>query len=302
MARFAVNPPWPELPRVNALLHGYPRAYLVHEYRTTLSIKTVVAGEARYATPGGRYLVTPDVFLVLNEGQRYSMEVAAAAGAETLCPFFAPGFVAAAARARALGDARQLDEGEPAGAGIELCERLYPTSGPVGVVLGALRAGLGAGQGAAWLEDRFHDLALALAALGDETRREAATFPAVRRATREELYRRLHRARDFIWSCYAEPLSVAGVARMAALSPFHFHRSFRRAFGETPMQLLQRRRLDEARRLITGGEPVTGAALAVGFESLGSFSALFRRTYGVPPSALAKKQARRSVVAAARAR
>src|SRR5262249_31974659 len=177
------------------LLHGRPRDYLVHEYRTTLSIKSVARGVARYATPSGRYLVTPDVFLVLNHGQRYSMEVEAETRTETWCPFFAPGFVeAAAASARA-----SLDDLDPPRPPFELPERLHPMSGRAGALVAALRR---PGD----LEDRFHDLALALVALGDDARREAARFPALRAATREELYRRLHRARDFIHSCYAEPI------------------------------------------------------------------------------------------------
>jgi AraC-like DNA-binding protein len=285
MDRFVVNPRWSDLPHVHALLHGFPRDYHVHDYRTTLSLKSVAAGSARYATPSGRYLVTPDRFLVLNHGQRYAMEVDADAGAETVCPFFAPGFVDAAARSAAATDALQLDDIDAPAAGFELIERLHPLAGPIGRILGELRDAVRARRaGAAWLEDRFHDLALALAALRDDARREVDTFPGVRRATREELYRRLHRARDFLVSCYAEPLTVAQVARVAALAPFHFHRTFRRAFGRTPMQLLQHHRLEVARALLARGDSVTDVARAVGFDSLGSFSWLFRRKHGVRPS------------------
>src|SRR5262249_36695631 len=168
-AMFAVNPRWSDLPRVNALLHGFPRDYLVHDYRTTLSVKSVVAGAARYATPNGRYLVTPDVFLVLNHGQRYSMEVAAESRTATVGPFFAPGCVGGGAAALAAGDARQLD-GAPPARPLELCERLYPMSGPVGALLDALRRA----DGREALEDGFHDLALALATPRDDVRRATA--------------------------------------------------------------------------------------------------------------------------------
>ena len=59
---------------------------------------------------------------------------------------------------------------------------------------------------------------------------------------------------------------------------------FKQAFGQTPMQFLQARRLDEARRLLSGtDQPVTAICLAVGFESLGSFSWLFRKRFGLSP-------------------
>src|SRR5262249_291233 len=117
-----------------------------------------------------------------------------------------------------------------------------------------------------------------------EVEQEVGRFPGLRAATRAELYRRLHRGRDFIRSCYAQPLRVAQIARVAHLSPFHFQRMFRLAFGQTPMQFLQEQRLAAARRLLlTTDQAVTAVCLAIGFESPGSFSWLFRKRFGVSP-------------------
>ena len=283
--RTAINPRSVDLPHVNAVLNGViRREYVVTDYRTTLSIKAVVSGEARYETPSGRYLVTPDVFLVLNHDQHYWMDVDGSARTETVCPFFAPGFLEKAAAPQSLDDPEVRVP-------VEFVERLYPVSGEVGaIVLSIHRAIRDRRAEPAWLDDRFHDLAGALLSLRDDARREAASFPGLRPSTREELYRRLCRARDFIHSCFAQPLTVGEIARIAALSPFHLHRTFRQAFGVTPMQFLQRRRLEVARALLLAGMPVTMTASSVGFESLGSFSALFRRRFGVPPGSLRKKQ------------
>ena len=115
-------------------------------------------------------------------------------------------------------------------------------------------------------------------------RSEAESFPGLRPATRMELYRRLYRGRDFLMSCYDRPLTVAAAARVAGLSPFHFQRMFKLAFGQTPMQFLQETRLEAARRLLAHtGDDVTAICFAVGFESLGSFSWLFRKRFGVSP-------------------
>ncbi len=71
---------------------------------------------------------------------------------------------------------------------------------------------------------------------------------------------------------------------MARLSPYHFHRAFKRAFGETPMRRLQGRRLLAAQKLlVTTDKPVTSVCLEAGFESLGSFSWLFRKRFGASP-------------------
>ena len=84
---------------------------------------------------------------------------------------------------------------------------------------------------------------------------------------------------------FAEPVTLREMAGAACMSPNHLLRTFRQAFGETPHQFLTTRRLEEARRLLADRElPVTEICLAVGFESLGSFSTLFRKRFGVSPS------------------
>jgi AraC-like DNA-binding protein len=105
----------------------------------------------------------------------------------------------------------------------------------------------------------------------------------------EERFARLVRARDAIHARYAEPLSLDDLARQAALSPFHFLRLFRRAFGETPHRYLTRVRIEAAKRLLLADAPVTDVCLDVGFQSLGSFSALFARRVGAPPSAFRRR-------------
>ena len=105
----------------------------------------------------------------------------------------------------------------------------------------------------------------------------------------EDSFRRLLRARDAIHERYAEVLRVEDLAHEAALSPFHFLRMFRAAFGQTPHQYLTRVRIEEAKRLLLADAPVTEVCFDVGFQSLGSFSALFTRRVGAPPSGFRRR-------------
>ena len=69
------------------------------------------------------------------------------------------------------------------------------------------------------------------------------------------------------------------------MSPFHFIRQFQAVFGETPHQLRIQARLDRAKQLLALSDySVTDVCLEVGFTSLGSFSDLFARRVGSPPS------------------
>ena len=85
---------------------------------------------------------------------------------------------------------------------------------------------------------------------------------------------------------YARPLDVAELARTALMSPAHFARQFRAAYGETPYGYLMTRRIERAQALLRrGGLSVTDVCLAVGCTSLGSFSARFTQLVGETPTA-----------------
>lgn len=94
----------------------------------------------------------------------------------------------------------------------------------------------------------------------------------------------LRRARDYIDRHYAEPLDVPAIARTALMSPAHFSRRFRAAYGETPYAYLMTRRIERAKALLRQGSSVTEACVTVGCSSLGSFSTRFTEVVGMTPS------------------
>ncbi|TMM34776.1 MAG: helix-turn-helix transcriptional regulator [Actinobacteria bacterium] len=96
----------------------------------------------------------------------------------------------------------------------------------------------------------------------------------------------LRRARDLMDREYARPLDVPAMARAALMSPAHFSRQFRMAYGETPYGYLMTRRIERAKALLRRGDlSVTEVCMAVGCTSLGSFSARFTELVGESPSA-----------------
>jgi AraC-like DNA-binding protein len=96
----------------------------------------------------------------------------------------------------------------------------------------------------------------------------------------------LRRARDLIDREYARPLDVPGMAKAALMSPGHFSRQFRAAYGETPYGYLMTRRIERAKALLRRGDlSVTDVCMEVGCTSLGSFSSRFTELVGESPSA-----------------
>ena len=94
----------------------------------------------------------------------------------------------------------------------------------------------------------------------------------------------LRRARDLMDRDYALPLDVPEMAKHALMSPAHFSRQFKAAYGETPYGYLMTRRIERAMALLREGLSVTDACMAVGCTSLGSFSSRFTEIVGVTPS------------------
>lgn len=98
--------------------------------------------------------------------------------------------------------------------------------------------------------------------------------------------RHLLRARDLADARFAEPLEVAELAAAAGLSRAHFSREFRREFGVSPHAYLLTRRLERAAAMLrTTDNSVAEICLAVGLQSLGSFTTSFKRAYGISPTA-----------------
>lgn len=96
--------------------------------------------------------------------------------------------------------------------------------------------------------------------------------------------RHLLRARDLADARYAEQLTVADMARAAGLSPAHFSREFKRAFGESPHEYVLTRRLERAAALLRVTDwSVADICFAVGAGSVGSFTTSFSRVFGRSP-------------------
>jgi AraC-like DNA-binding protein len=103
---------------------------------------------------------------------------------------------------------------------------------------------------------------------------------------------RLRRVRDRIDREYAQPLNVDALAHDAHMSPGHFSRQFKLAFGESPYSYLMTRRIERAMALLRRGElSVTEVCFEVGCSSLGTFSSRFTELVGMPPSAYREREA-----------
>lgn len=98
-----------------------------------------------------------------------------------------------------------------------------------------------------------------------------------------DMYQRIAAAKIFIDENFQDTIGLEDISSRAYLSRFHFHRLFTRIYRKTPHQYLTQKRLDKAKDLLSENRPVTEVCNEVGFESIGSFSTLFKKEIGFAP-------------------
>jgi AraC-like DNA-binding protein len=99
-----------------------------------------------------------------------------------------------------------------------------------------------------------------------------------------DIYQRVVAAKLYIDENYQEPIDLDTISQQAFLSRFHFHRIFRQIYQRTPHQYLTWKRINKAKDLLSENKPVTEVCNEVGFESIGSFSVLFKKEIGFAPT------------------
>ena len=91
-------------------------------------------------------------------------------------------------------------------------------------------------------------------------------------------------AKHFIDSNYQHDISLKEISRVSLISKFHFIRLFRQTYGRTPNRYLVETRITNAKLLLKRGYKVSDACLAVGFNSITTFTSLYKKTTGIKPA------------------
>ncbi len=98
-----------------------------------------------------------------------------------------------------------------------------------------------------------------------------------------DIYQRIAAAKVYIDENYQEAIDLHQISKQAFLSRFHFHRIFKKVYHKTPHQYITQKRLGKAKDLLAGNKQVKEVCNEVGFESIGSFSILFKKEIGFAP-------------------
>ena len=107
---------------------------------------------------------------------------------------------------------------------------------------------------------------------------------------RPEQYARVRQSKVFMEKFYSEKIELDDLAKAAFMSRFHYVRTFQRMYGLTPRTYLRDLRISKAKRLIRQGLSITQVCLDIGYESLPTFSSVFKKCTGYTPKAYYRLQ------------
>jgi len=265
------------------IIHTYTPGYIAENEEGHLSIKTMWSGSSYYKLGRKKLEVNDNVYTILNYGQPYTLEVSK--DVESFCIFLKKEIVEDIWQSHTQTLYSLLD-GSTANPDINFIEKPYRHDSTLSPLIQELRYKHLRAVNAqnVWFE-YLPKLALALLKVHQKVDTEVGQLSAARASTRRELYQRLHRSKDYLEDNLDKSVNLKTVAKIANLSPYHFQKSFKDLFHQTPIQYHNRCRINHTKHLLhTTNNSVLEICIQTGFASLSSFSKLFKRHTGLSPS------------------
>ncbi|GKV55304.1 hypothetical protein NCCP2222_12510 [Sporosarcina sp. NCCP-2222] len=273
----------------NFILHAKSDEYY-WEGDGQLSIKTFSGGRALYKTDTGFFAVEENRYLLLNEGD-YTIAIDEVEEIESFCLFFRHGFAEEVCRTLTDTTDQLLSDPFRTKDMIGFFEKTYEMNAGFFRHLQIMKQHYPDNKhDPLWLEEQFHRTMLHLVSAHQFAGKEMESLQMQRTSTKEELYRRIAIADDFIRAFYKEPIQLQDIAQAAYMSTNHLLRSYKQVYGRTPYQQLSALRIAEAKKRLAELEwTVTAIAHELSFQSSASFSKAFKLATGHSPIDYRKK-------------
>lgn len=252
------------------------------------SIRTVFKGNEQYTIGNKKLSIFPGNFLVINGGTTFSREIYSDVPANTFTISYADKFLADFHYANTSTDKVLLDDPFNAVPNVApvFLETIYPFSGDMMFNMMHLKNHFDKEEHNDLLlnEYLYYGLLNFYQLYQKEILAKISHLNISNEKTREELFKRLNNAKDYMLSNYNQVLTISEISRHACLSEIHFFRTFKQTFHCTPHQYIMQLRLNNARHMLRSTDyDVNEIVNLIGFDNASSFIRLFKERFGVTP-------------------
>ena len=270
---------------------NYSSAFSLQQKTTSegFSLKYVLSGQEQCNVNGNRYAVNAGNYLVIGQGSEISVKIESKKLVEEVSFYLTEDLVQDVWSTLNQTPEQQLEKARVHESSPVFFENKFGSKrDPLGNFMAQIGTSIKTNCFTEEMVDEslFYWLALELCKQQSNHMLNLGVIPAKKKSTREELYRRLISTHEYMLDNFTQPISLTELAQTANISEFHFLRSFKAVFGESPYQYLLNLRLQLAKYLlIAGKQSITEIALSTGFKEVQAFSKLFRRAFRKGPSA-----------------
>ncbi len=284
----------------NMMIHARSKDVAYPEHWGSLSVKCAFNGNEYYQSGSCHYTVNDTNYLIFNDGRTYSSHIYSDKEVESFTVNFSPAFERKVVVGFLLTDQTNLDDPDFTKPDRhEFVEKLYPHDQFVSPVLKQLKnLAENFENNRERIEELYHELLINMLREQQGVWNEIRKINAIKLSTKAELYRRLHQAKDYMDSCYAESINLEKLGLITCLNTAYFLRQFKSFFGITPRQYLIKKRMEAALLMLQGFDrSITEICYETGYSELSSFGKLFKQFYGISPEQYQQNSMKKSIPA-----
>lgn len=252
-----------------------------------ISIKYVYDGVETYIIDGERFDVHPNNFLIVNHDHEVEVDLVSDSLVKGICLYVDPKQLSALDWVQNSSTEEKLEHPFKTKTNNYVCrELIYPSK--LSPLHNFIQQVLSYRSQFTFMEknrDWFYELTLLMWEHENQVSRQVNNIEASKKSTKEELFRRLILAVEYIHDHLSQKISIKDLAKAAMLSEFHFLRTFKQFFDISPNQYIIRERMNKAAALLKGKQFTIGeVADLCGFSDVQYFGKTFKRTFGQRPS------------------
>ena len=270
----------------NVLINDTRKSAYFPLHWTTFSMKCAFGGTEQYVMGNMKYSVGEGSYLLLNEDTMYESLIESESSVESFTLNFTKEFLNEVFYSISNCDEHLLDNpGRFKNESVNFYEKLYPLNRQMHCFIKGLRETVRLNLTDSHpFDEYFHFILEFLFSEHMNTVMQIKLLDEKKQSTKEEIFRRLNLAKDYMHSNYSEKIELNDLGKISNLAPHYLLRKFKKHFGITPHRCLTLRRLEKSKdMLLNTNKSISEICIDVGFESLSSFIALFKKHYSQPP-------------------